>query len=119
MQSSWYRIVMTDTIPTDLESTFSALNDILSSKDIDKIKNGRESDLFKYHHSLGRDIRNKWGLWTDSELAMYFRIRWIHHADDMSSIILTSYYRYLHGLPIDLESQIEHYRKFWEESNDF
>jgi len=68
------------------------------------------------HHSLGRWIRNNWKLW-DEEGALYkwFKERGIEHADDMSGIILTSYYRSTHGLSIELDEQIEVYKKYWED----
>ena len=38
--------------------------------------------------------------------------------DDMSSIIITSYYRYLNNLPINLNEQVEYYKEYWKNIND-
>lgn len=61
-----------------------------------------------------RSIRNKWGLWTGSELAQWFYEKDIYHADDMSQIIIESYEKKLEGKDINLENQIQKYHKHWE-----
>mgnify|MGYP000940205575 CR=1 FL=1 len=70
--------------------------------------------LGELHHGFGTSMRNRWGLWGGSDLQRWFKERGIHHADDMSSIILTSTYRQVHGTDIDLEGQIKVYRDYWE-----
>lgn len=49
------------------------------------------------HFGLGMWMRNNWGLWKGGELAKHFNSIGIYHPDDMSGIILTSYYRHLNG----------------------
>ena len=61
-------------------------------------------------------IRNKWELWNGSDLAQWFYLKEIYHADDMSSIIVLSYERYINNIPINLESQIKFYQKYWEKA---
>jgi hypothetical protein len=74
-----------------------------------------ESD-FGYYYSaeLRIWIENNWGLWRDSTLSQYFRKMGIYHSDDMSGIILTSYYRFLIGEKIKLKKQVKHYQEYWE-----
>jgi hypothetical protein len=66
-------------------------------------------------YCFGMGMRNSWGLWQRSPLALWFRSIGIQHADDMSGIIGTCYRRHLDGLPYDLEKQVEFFRKFWRD----
>jgi hypothetical protein len=50
-------------------------------------------------------MRKQLGLWSGSQLAKYFHDKGIHHADDMSGIILDSYHRYLTKREVKLEEQ--------------
>ena len=61
-------------------------------------------------------IRNAWKLWAEEKnsLVKYFNSIGIDHPDDMSSIILTSFHRQLNNVDINLDSQIERYKKYWE-----
>jgi len=70
------------------------------------------------HHGIGAQIRNDWGLWQDSYLAMHFKEMGIQHADDMSGIILTSTYREITGQIWDLVGQIKHYKDYWAEAEN-
>jgi hypothetical protein len=69
------------------------------------------------HFGVGMNLRNNWGLWTGSELQTWFKEKGIHHADDMSSIIFTSFYRTIMNKPIDLDEQIKYYRDYWEKTD--
>ena len=61
------------------------------------------------HFSLGQWIRNNWGLWkAEGELYEWFKENEIEHADDMSNIIITSFYRHMKKLEIRLEEQFNH-----------
>lgn len=101
-------------IPEDIEDCFDELNQMLPEELIDEIKEKTEQDLIEYHFSLGILLRTIWNLWGESRLTEYFNNLEIFHPDDMSMIIITSYYRYLHDQPIKLDEQIEYYLKFWE-----
>jgi len=68
------------------------------------------------HFSIGKNMRNNWNLWKDSQLTNYFKNKGINHPDDMSSIILTSYYRYVTNQEIDLQNQIKYYKTYWKNS---
>ncbi len=79
------------------------------------------------HHSLGRNLRNSWCLWWTPEGAQHYE-KWpreaptivkdfndkgIYHADDISSIILTSFHRHISGKPLLVGEQVAHYIEFW------
>jgi hypothetical protein len=59
-------------------------------------------------------MRNSWGLWGQSRLATWFQVLGIDHADDMSSIILTSFWRHLNAKPIQLNEQVSYYLEYWK-----
>jgi len=66
------------------------------------------------HFGLGIWMRNNWGLWKGSRLSNYFNKMDIFHPDDMSGIILCSYYRHLKGLDFRLKDQIADYQNYWK-----
>ena len=100
-------------IPTNLEECFEELNEIFGER-VDSFKETDEKTAsVRCHHALGRKLRNSWGLWKGSDLKDYFKDMGLLHADDMSSIIITSYHRSLNGKPIDLEGQVQYYKDYW------
>ena len=74
-----------------------------------------KDSLHNAHFTVGRWIRNNWihGQ-RDTSLVHYFNSLGIYHPDDISSIILTSLYRKLNNLPIELDKQIEIYKSYWK-----
>lgn len=58
-------------LPTNLEECFKVLKDFLSADDLAFIKKNHKN-VSALHHTLGRKIRNEWGLWSGSELKQYF-----------------------------------------------
>ncbi len=104
-------------IPTNLHEAFDQLDKILNEepeyKETFKLDD-EEKAIINLHHGIGRWIRNEWGLWSGSELKTYFEELGLHHADDMSSVILTSFHRYLNGRELHIDQQVEHYKEFWK-----
>lgn len=68
----------------------------------------------KHHFGLGLNIRNERNLWKEGFLKISFRFKGIHHPDDMSSIILTSYHRKLNGKDINFKEQKKFYKTYWK-----
>ena len=113
---NWFKKFLTRK-PANLEQAIAALDKELPVED-KNLMEGMDEDEFVAvsHHSVGRWIRNNWGLWDESsKLYKWFKSRGIWHADDMSGIILTSYYRTANNLPIELKTQIGWYVKYWQE----
>src|ERR1035437_2532389 len=74
-----------------------------------------KDSLKNAHFSEGMWIRNNWIYDNrDSTLVNFFNNLYIHHPDDISSIILTSLYRKMNNKPIDLKGQIEEYKAYWK-----
>ncbi len=101
-------------IPKDLKDTFVELNKMLSIELVEEMKNGTEREMIRYHRTLGMWMRNNWGLWKGSRLSSYFNKMGIHHPDDMSGIIFTSFWRHLNGRPIELKKQVKYYQDYWK-----
>ena len=103
-----------------LEVVFKKMSDILTNDfddmSIEKYKNlDEEYATTVGHHTLGRALRNEWGLWEKNELTDWFNSIGIHHADDMSAIITTSFHRHINDKDIDLDGQVLEYKNYWEE----
>lgn len=102
-------------VPKDVEDSFVELDRMLNPALINDMRLRAEDGMIEYHHSLGRWIRNYWALWAGGRLSKYFNELGINHPDDMSGIILTSYWRHLHSRPIQLDEQVERCRKYWQD----
>lgn len=103
--------------PQNLNEAVLQLNKV--HHDITKmqiIKMTEEQFSLSSHFGLGTWIRNKWRLWGNGKLSKYFKSIGVFHPDDMSGIILTSYYRYLKGQDRALDSQVKYYQNYWNES---
>jgi hypothetical protein len=105
---------MSGYIPSNLEECFTQLDAELKPEDVKKIISGSEHDLFLYHHGLGMTLRNRWGLWSGSRLAKFFNAMGLYHPDDISMVIITSYWRHKNDKPLDVNKQIERYTEYWE-----
>lgn len=95
----------TNGLPRDLEAGLQLLEDTLPTETLDHMRRISERDMGEYHMSLGLGIRNSW-LYVD-RTPLRARLcgigfRW---EDDMSSAILMSLWRRLHGRPLALEEQ--------------
>ena len=79
--------------PSNLKECFEALDVLLTPENQEFIQNNSEKTvLARTHHALGQWIRNTWGLWTKGPLYKHFEAQGLHHPDDMSGVIITSYY---------------------------
>ena len=81
-------------IPNSLEEAYTELDNMLVKEDKDYII---EHGAISVHNSLGRWIRNNWGLWeeTPNTLKSIFLEQNITHPDDMSNYIIESYINYI------------------------
>lgn len=106
-------------IPVNLEDCFKVLKIELSPADINKIMSMKMEELCRLHHSLGRWIRNNWSLWADDGfLKDYFNGIGLHHADDMSGLIIESFWHHLRNEPLEIKKQVKEYQDFWAKSEN-
>ena len=105
-------------VPKDVDDAVNYLACIWTKADKDSFKVVPEKlAVARLHFGTGLYIRNGWGLWKGrNELVEFFNAYGISHPDDMSSIILTSFHRYLNGKEIDLAEQIKVYQEYWDKA---
>lgn len=106
-------------IPKELNLSFEYLNENWDSEEIEIFKNISENDSTtprNYHFGIGMNLRNNLLRHNEQSenLTKFFDSIGIHHYDDMSSIILTSYHRYLNKENIELQSQVDKYVEYWK-----
>lgn len=104
-------------IPNNLDECFAALNKMLSESELDDIRTMDELQLSSLHHGLGQWIRNNWGLWAGGTLAKYFNNLGLSHPDDMSGLIITTFWHHLKGEPLGIDREIKKYQDFWKRTN--
>lgn len=104
---------VSEIIPKTLEEAVDILFNSIDENDAKAIE--KEKITFSsLHHSLGRQIRNNWGLWGDSILAKHFKVRFgLGHADDMSGIILRMLDAKYFNKEFDLARKVEFYHSYW------
>ena len=78
-------------IPKTVDEAVKTLAKIVSEEDRDYLL---ENGAISMHNSLGRWIRNEWGLWTDSELKNELKKKGFEHPDDMSNYIIEEFIKY-------------------------
>jgi hypothetical protein len=100
-------------VPHTLEEAFAVLDKKLSAVERQKFQNTPEREAVALAHmGLGMYIRNEWFRAGGSALPKVLRAQ---HLDDASAIVLTSYWRHLNGKPLEVESQINCYHRWWRE----
>jgi hypothetical protein len=98
--------------PATLEETYKYLNAIFDDTSTYNFTTLPEDvAVGRLHFPFGTYIRNNWGLWKGSDLKNYFLQKGVYHPEAMSSIIFTSYHRHLLNEPIDLDGQVERYKR--------
>ena len=99
-------------IPIDLEDCWRVFDRDWGDETKEWVREQTEEEFTaSQHFGTGLWIRNNWGLWAGSRLANYFRQKGIEHPDNMSGIILSTYYRHLEGEDINLD-------EFFNNKND-
>ncbi len=78
-------------VPKTVNEAISTLEKILSEEDREYLL---ENGAISMHDSLGRWIRNEWGLWTGSELKNELKKKGFEHPDDMSNYIIEEFIKY-------------------------
>lgn len=105
--------------PLNLEEAVAQLKIIHDDTTKKKILEMSESEFLRgAHFGLGMWMRNNWGLWKGKTLAKYFYSIGVYHPDDMSAVILASYYRELHGQDWKVDEQVQYYQDYWKRANE-
>lgn len=98
-------------VPRDLDDAMTELGRMLSDESAAAFARAGEEDVGRYHFGLGWWLRNCWGLWSDSRLAGFFKSLGVAHPDDMSAILLTSFWRRSNDQPLRLAEQVASYTR--------
>lgn len=103
-------------VPANLDAAVAALKKEWTRGELDSFKaESEELAVMHQHYASGSWIRSTWiQTSVSSPLRAYFESQGITHADDMSSIILTSLHRSLNGKDQQLAKQTERYKNYWK-----
>ncbi|WP_298425742.1 DUF6794 domain-containing protein [uncultured Kordia sp.] len=105
-------------IPKELKISFEYLDQNWNATAIETFKNISENDTTprNYHFGIGMHLRNNLLRHHEESknITKFFDSLGIQHYDDMSSIILTSYYRNLNQKNIKLKEQVTSYKAYWK-----
>jgi hypothetical protein len=95
-------------IPSNLAEALQELESQLSDEDKEKIQDLGEDEFVTLSHMfIGQKLRNLWLYPKDSPLYEFFNAEGLFHEDDMSDIILRSFYRHLRNEDIRYEEMLE------------
>src|SRR5687768_8817465 len=87
-------------IPTTLDDCFRTLDTKWDESKRDQMRKLSEQEfLIAERLELGTWMEEHWGLVNESPLVNYFHDLGVTQTEEMSSIILTSYHRYLNNRP--------------------
>lgn len=102
-------------VPNDLPEALELLTKLCDAETLGQVRASKEeTEMYRLHLGLGMGLRNRWGLWGGSPLAKRFQAMGVLHPDDMSAIILRSFWRAQHDRPIELEAQAAAARRYWD-----
>jgi hypothetical protein len=97
-------------IPDALEEALEWLQELPGLEEFKRLGPDR------YHHGIGRTIRNEWGFWK-KEGPLYNSLveLGLEHPDDMSGLILQTLHNKLLGKPLNVKGQVAEYNKYWKQ----
>ena len=101
-------------LPKTMDEAIDFVLARLSDEDKEQLRGTPREGMLELHFGLGMWMQNNWGLWSGSRLAKWFNGHGIKHPDDMSGIILDSFWRHLNQKPIKLDEQVENYQDYWK-----
>ena len=82
--AEWNRLILAEVVKDIIES--------MSETDKANFLNTAEEDLIQFHHDWGRDIRNRYNLWQDTELV---KATGTDYPDDASGVIIKAVWKAL------------------------
>lgn len=93
--------------PKDLDEALDLLSTILSDDEFIFLKSRNQDNLYmEFHNNIGYLIRNSWCL-SNYEITKWFKSYGINDSDDMSMIIIRSYWRRINSKPIKFKEQVD------------
>jgi hypothetical protein len=92
--------------PRTLGEAYDVLARMLDPGLIRQIKAGSEQDVMVLNNTIGMALRNLWGLWNGSRLSDHFRALGIRHPDDMTALLLITFWRHLNDQPLRVDEEV-------------
>jgi hypothetical protein len=100
---------MSPTVPRTLEEAIALAREFIQSQPL-----AARDDGHWLHFGYGMHLRNEWGLWGGgSPLVVELNALGLHHADDMSGLIITCALRDLAGEDRGIEAEVKRYQDHW------
>jgi hypothetical protein len=107
------------TIPTTLDEAHLQLERELPKEELAKIDAMKSEDqMIEYHMGLGMGLRNTWGLWKGGPLAKHMNALGFFHPDDMSGVILETFWCKRHGKDFRLKERADFCAIYWKGAAD-
>lgn len=108
------------TNPKDLEEGIKYFERTWSKYQLEEFRHKDERKaLADVHFSAALWVRNNWVYGNrNKKFKMYFNNLGVFTPDDISSILFISLHRRLNGKDIELDKQVESYKKYWHEINN-
>ena len=104
-------------IPETIDDAITRLLQLMPQETKDGILFGNYKAI-EFHSGFGRNLRNTWGFWTESQLKNQFLALGVTEADDMSGILLESVWRVVQGKAVDLETQVRDCKAWYEQQGN-
>lgn len=101
--------------PKTLAEAHQQLENLLSKDELIKMDAMRsEDEMIRYHFGLGMGMRNNWGLWRGGPLVEHMNKLGFHHPDDMSGVILHTFWCRRHKKDFRLPERAAYYEVYWK-----
>jgi hypothetical protein len=94
-------------LPRDLSDAHARLLQLLPDSVLQQMRTGTEDHMLSYHFGLGMWMRNNWGLWSRrSALYWYFDSLGLDNPDNISGVILRTFWCKLNNRSLEIERHI-------------
>ncbi|HNT27325.1 MAG TPA: hypothetical protein PKH10_04010 [bacterium] len=101
-------------IPKTLDEAHALLEKQLPKEELAKIDAMKsEEEMNGFHFGLGMGLRNGWDLWNGSPLSKHMNDLGFFHPDDMSGVILDTFWCKRHKKDFRLKERAEYYKTWW------
>jgi Domain of unknown function (DUF6794) len=97
--------------PRSLQEAHDILGRLLDPGLRATLMSASEGELAGYNRTLGRWLRNSWGLWNGGPMRDHLRALGLRHADDMSEFLIVTFRRHLRNEPLRALEEAARLRK--------
>jgi WD40 repeat protein len=108
--------------PKNLEECFSALDAELPAFGLQRFIDTPENELYRFGGGstiMDALICDVYGKWDRTDLTSYFTKLGVSDSRDIDGIIIKSYWRKLHGKPLQVDEQVRQAKGWWIQNKYF